>query len=155
MRFAISLHPEDECTFAGMLKSTPFTYRIIGRCILTGAIEAVVELPGEQSELSFLAGLLRLARSQTWHNSDWVKTHERAYARELEQYGESPVKFLERFSKEMEAASKKILKEEEEQKAKEQEEQRAKEEEDRKLKEIKDEEDAKLTALISYFYNRN
>lgn len=163
MRYAISLHPEDECTFAGMLKSTPFTYRIIGRCILTGAIEAVVELPGEQSELSFLAGLLRLARSQTWHNSDWVKTHERAYARELErayareleQYGESPVKFLERFSKEMEAASKKILKEEEEQKAKEQEEQRAKEEEDRKLKEIKDEEDAKLTALISYFYNRN
>lgn len=154
MRYSISLHAKDECTFAGMLKSTPFTYRIIGQCMLTGAIEAVVELPGEQSELSFLAGLLKLARSQTWHDSDWVETHG-AYARELEQYGESPVKFLERFSKDMEAARKKTLKEEEEQKAKEQEEQKAKEEEDRKLKEIKDEEDAKLTALISYFYNRN
>lgn len=155
MRYSISLHAKDECTFAGMLESTPFIYRIIGRCMLTGALQALVELPGEQSELSFLAGLLKLARSQTWHDSDWVETHERAYARELEQYGESPVKFLEHFSKEREAASKKILKEEEEQKAKEREEQRAKEEEDQKLKKIKDEEDAKLTALISYFYNRN
>lgn len=155
MRCSISLHAKDECTFAGMLKSTPFTYRIIGQCRLTGELHALVELPGEQSELSFLAGLLRLARSQTWHNPDWVAAHERAYARKLLRYEESTAKFLESFSKGMEAASKKILKEEEEQKAKEQEEQRAKEEEDRKLKEIKDEKDAKLTALISYFYNRN
>lgn len=155
MRYNIRLHAKDECTFAGMLKSTPFTYRIIGQCMLTGALHALVELPGEQSEISFFAGLLRLARSQTWHNSDWVETHERVYARELLRYEESTAEFLESFSEEMEAASKKILKEEEEQKAKEQEEQRAKEEEDQKLKKIKDEEDAKLTALISYFYNRN
>ena len=65
-------------------------------------------------------------------------------------YGEKT--FSERLA---ESASKKILKEEEEQKAKEQEEQKLKEEEERKLKEIKDEKDAELTALISYFYNRN
>lgn len=155
MRYSISLHAKDECTFAGMLKSTPFTYRIIGQCILTGTLHALVELPGEQNEILFFSSLLRLARSQTWHDSDWVETHERAYARELLRYEEGTAKFLESFSKEMEAASKKILKEEEEQKAKEQEEQRAKEEEDQKLKKIKDEEDTKLTALISYFYNRN
>lgn len=155
MRYHIRIPYQDEKQFMEIYTRSVFLVHYYGRDIEIGTVSIMLELPNCSDRLEFLRKILTLAGSPNKWEGLWLSSLERLYTEEHKSYGEGTAKFLESFSKEMEAASKKILKEEEEQKAKEQEEQRAKEEEDRKLKEIKDEEDAKLTALISYFYNRN
>lgn len=147
MRYHIRIPYQDEKQFMEIYTRSVFLVHYYGRDIDTGIVSIMLELPNCSDRLEFLRKILTVAGDRSNWGGSWLSSLERLYTEELQHYGESPAKFLESFSKEMEAASKKILKEEEEQ--------RAKEEEDRKLKEIKDEEDAKLTALISYFYNRN
>ena len=160
MRYSLQIPYQDEKQFLAVYARSAFRVHYLGQDTATGSVSVAIELPNCSDKLDFLRKILATAGpprdwAGRWTDSTWLSSVERLYMKELNAYGEGPAKFLESFSKEMEAASKKILKEEAEQKAKEQEEQKAKEEEDRKLKEIKDEEDAKLTALISYFYNRN
>lgn len=155
MRYNLQIPYEDEKQFMAVYANSAFYIHKIGQNIATGLVSIVVELPNCSDKLEFLRKILAVGVPHSNWEGSWFSSVERIYMKELNAYGEGPAEFLESFSKEMEATSKKILKEEAEQKAKEQEEQRAKQEEDQKLKKIKDEEDAKLTALISYFYNRN
>lgn len=155
MQYSIQIPYEDEKHFMAVFARSAFRIHYFGRDVVTGTVSLTIELPNCSDKLEFLRKILTVAGPPSDWGGIWLSRVETLYIKEHKSYEESTAKFLESFSKEMEAASKKILKEEEERKAKEQEEQRAKEEEDRKLKEIKDEEDAKLTALISYFYNRN
>lgn len=155
MRYDIQIPYQDEERFVEIYTKSDFLIYYYGRDIETGIVSIMLELPNCSDRLEFLRKILTVAGDRSDWGGSWLSRVETLCIKEHRSYGESTAKFLESFSKEMEAASKKILKEEEEQKAKEQEEQRAKEEEDRKLKKIKDEEDTKLTALISYFYNRN
>lgn len=155
MRYHIRIPYQDEKQFMEIYTKSDFFIYYYGRDIDTGIVSIMLELPNCSDRLEFLRKILTVAGGRSNWGGNWLSRVETLCIKEHKSYEESTAKFLESFSKEMEAASKKILKEEEEQKAKEEEEQRAKEEEDQKLKEIKDEEDAKLTALISYFYNRN
>ena len=155
MRYSLQVPYQDEIQFMGVYGNSAFRVFKIGQDLATGTVSITLELPYCSDKLVFLGKILAVGAPHSNWKGGWLSSVERLYMHELNAYGEGPAEFLESFSKEMEATSKKILKEEAEQKAKEQEEQKAKEEKDRKLKEIKDEKDAELTALISYFYNRN
>ena len=166
MQYSIQLHHNDEKQFMAVYAESAFRVHKVSQDIGSGLIHMRFELPNCDDEIRFLQKMLEVGKplliAQESERPVWLLYLRDQLQRKTESRnkGFSTVARANAFSEKTfsermaESASKKILKEEAEQKAKEQEEQKAKEEEERKLKKIKDEKDAELTALISYFYNR-
>ena len=152
MQYIIQLHHNDEKQFMAVYAESAFRVHKVSQDIGSGLIHMRLELPNCDDEIWFLQKMLEVGKplliAQESERPVWLLYLRDQLQRKTESQNKRFSTGANTFSERLaESASKKKLKEEEEQKAK--------EEEERKLKKIKDEKDAELTALISYFYNRN
>ena len=160
MQHSIQIPYEDEKQFMAVYAESAFRVHKVSQDIGSGLIHMRLELPNCDDKTWFLQKMFEVGKPllvaqesehPIWllYLRDWLQRKTESRNKRFSTAAGANAFSEKTFSERMaESASKKILKEEAEQKAKE-------EEEKRKLKKIKDEKDAELTALISYFYNRN